>query len=699
MKKKNIITRWSIIGVFFILSVISSFYLVKSYRNTPDSISRIITNINNEIRSLDTLVNEEIGRAASGEDSLCIKNAKTIVLNRLHKVNGLSAKDSLTFDPSKDSISGIITVVNKTIKSLDSHIRKEGERATDLNLLLRKGCCKDSVGKKAEILVIKSLTKVLTNVKGSLKNSLVSLKNQEKKISSAQKSLTNSEQKESKKSIYTWIFLILTCILVTAFIVSVILFSGVLRLFNKNKNKNMNDNDVNSTVSQNNGIDNNTEPTITFNAPIPELSYSIEPSSIAGECILKLSCDMEEAKIFYCYKSNVDNVIAYQGPITINKKCVILAAAAYNEMESKQLSIPIDPSSVSNSSEHDSNINSDKDNLGKEAEEMNNSNTENDKTDSSNSEVTTGATNITTEEKDGSDTKNLSEETKKRIRVFTNNQKTLGISFQGDNHLKATPAVPCQDCHSFTKINENWSVAIVSDGAGSKEHSDMGSNAVCAAFTHYLTHILTKDKRFVNGDIPNEKIWDLEFRALLNTFQSQLKSIKPFNTFDFESLAATIIILAYSPKGYLFAHVGDGRAGVKVNGEWKTILTPHKGEEANQTIFSTTIEFNKKPTLMMSGVFVPETKVEEASIEAFVLMSDGCEDGAWTTYQRVNLPDGDFRVEDVNQPRAQTLEQLMSIIDAPEVEQQAKLIDFITGYNKGFKTEGDDKTILFGKIK
>lgn len=637
MKKKNIITRWSIIGVFFILSVISSFYLVKSYRNTPDSISRITTNINEEIQSL------------------------------------------------------------------DSHIRKEGKRATYLDSLFRNGCCKDSVKIKAEILVIKNLTMALTNVKGSLKKSLVSLKKQEKNISSAQKSLTNSEQKESKASTYTWIFSILTCILVTAFFVSVILFSGVLRLFNKNKNKNKNknmkDNDVNSTVSQNNGIDNNTEPTITFNAPKPELSYSIKPSSIAGECILRLSCDMEEAKIFYCYKSNVYNVIAYQGPITINKKCVILAAAAYKEMESEQLSIPIDPSSVSNSSEHDSNINSDKDNLGKEAEENNNSNTENDKTESSNSEVTTGATNITTEEKDGSDTKNLSEETKKRIRVFTNNQKTLGISFQGDNHLKATPAVPCQDCHSFTKINENWSVAIVSDGAGSKEHSDMGSNAVCAAFTHYLTHILTKDKRFVNGDIPNEKIWDLEFRALLNTFQSQLKSIKPFNTFDFESLAATIIILAYSPKGYLFAHVGDGRAGVKVNGEWKTILTPHKGEEANQTIFSTTIEFNKKPTLMMSGVFVPETKVEEASIEAFVLMSDGCEDGAWTTYQRVNLPDGDFRVEDVNQPRAQTLEQLMSIIDAPEPEQQAKLIDFITGYNKGFKTEGDDKTILFEKIK
>lgn len=150
MKKKNIITRWSIIGVFFILSVISSFYLVKSYRNTPDSISRITTNI------------------------------------------------------------------NKEIQSLDSHIRKEDKRATYLDSLFRNGCCKDSVKIKAEILVIKNLTMALTNVKGSLKKSLVSLKKQEKNISSAQKSLTNSEQKESKASTYTWIFSILTCILVTA---------------------------------------------------------------------------------------------------------------------------------------------------------------------------------------------------------------------------------------------------------------------------------------------------------------------------------------------------------------------------------------------------------------------------------------------------------------------------------------------------
>ena len=40
----------------------------------------------------------------------------------------------------------------------------------------------------------------------------------------------------------------------------------------------------------------------------------------------------------------------------------------------------------------------------------------------------------------------------------------------------------------------------------------------------------------------------------------------------------------------------------------------------------------------------------------------------------------------------------MSVLDQKEDEQKGLIIDFITGYNKGFKTEGDDKTILIGRI-
>lgn len=286
-----------------------------------------------------------------------------------------------------------------------------------------------------------------------------------------------------------------------------------------------------------------------------------------------------------------------------------------------------------------------------------------------------------------------------RVRVFTSAPNLIGISYQGDSHVKAKIPVPCQDCHSFTKVNDVWNIAVVSDGAGSKEHSDIGSNAVCAAFPFYISDLLKKNAIFSDGNIADEKTWDIEFRSILYRFQDDIKKKFVNSNATFDSYAATIIVLVYSKKGYMVAHIGDGRAGIKTNGKWKSIMTPHKGEEANQTIFSTTIEFANKPGLKMSGIYVPETSVSEEPIESFVLMSDGCENGAWSTYQKVDLPDGDFKIQDVNLPRPQTLDMLLSFIDEPdETIRKANIIDFLTQY-KEMKREGDDKTIIIGSVE
>lgn len=511
-------------------------------------------------------------------------------------------------------------------------------------------------------------------------------------ISKASKSDTAKTPFWSSLSIKTIFLIVITFILVTAFIASLILFSGILKLFKK-KNKMEEINTPNTNIDSVEPENLQSKDTIEFVSPKPVLTYTIALINNSTDCVVEIQSNLEDTKIYYCFSEDKKPIL-YSSPIKVSRKCLILAIGMLGDEKSEQIEISVDPY--------------------KEQQKL----AKEDDTKLSTPKVTsTGST--TTDEKDttsgnkaqdGSKTDDtpiqpiVDEPTKaqideKRVRKFTTLNNVIGISYQGDNHIKATPVVPCQDCHSFTKVNDIWNIAIVSDGAGSKEHSDVGSDAVCAAFAFYLSNMLKTDKRFANGDIPNERIWDLEFRALLTKFQNELKVHKAFKSYEFGSLAATIVILAYSPKGYMFAHVGDGRAGVKVNGEWKNILTPHKGEEANQTIFSTSIEFINKPTLMMSGVFVPETKVEQCNIEAFVLMSDGCEDGAWATYQKVNLPDGDFKVEDVNQPRPQTLEELMSILDRKEDDQKGLIIDFITGYNKGFKTEGDDKTILIGRIK
>ena len=285
-----------------------------------------------------------------------------------------------------------------------------------------------------------------------------------------------------------------------------------------------------------------------------------------------------------------------------------------------------------------------------------------------------------------------------RIRRYTEEDDVIGVSLQGDNHVKMNPEVPCQDYHAFTKINDIWNVAIVSDGAGSKKMSHKGSEAVCLAFTAYLKNLFGNDPRFIDGSIVDSKTWDIEFRTILSKFQNDVKKslVTDENTFD--SYSATIIVLAYSSKGYMVGHVGDGRAGVLTNGEWKSIINPHKGEEANQTIFSTTLDFSKNPNIRMSGIYVPETSVSTDVIDAFILMSDGCEQGLWVTYQKEDLPDGDFHIVDKNKPRIGSIEYLFNTISGKKsVEKKNHLIDYLLN-DKVMQKEGDDKTILIGRL-
>lgn len=477
-----------------------------------------------------------------------------------------------------------------------------------------------------------------------------------------------------------------------AFVLVLVLSLGMLCLLKKKRN--VKDDEKLVIPSNNEGGANLTDvgkpvSGVTFESPKPMLSYEICPTDDLTEGVLiKIQSNVADTEIFYCFSEERDKRERYLSPLEIRRACLILAKGVCAGRESDQLEINVDLSEIKKPGRRDSPSAGTKVVIhGGEDDNVNSS----------------YGTDLPITDPSGGEAKNPKSSQPvdaKRVRVFTNSPADiLGISYQGDNHVRTLPRIPCQDYHSFSKVNDVWNVAIVSDGAGSKEHSDIGSKAVCAAFTFYLSRLLESSKHFASGDIPCEKIWDLEFRAMLAKFQSELKSKDMFKSYDFGSYAATIVILAYSPKGCLFAHVGDGRAGVKVNGEWKSILTPHKGEEANQTIFSTTVEFASKPALMMSGVFVPETKVIEGRLEAFVLMSDGCEGGAWSTYQKVDLPNGDFKVEDVNKPRSQTLNDLMTILDCEPTVQQSKLVDFITGYNKGFKTEGDDKTILIGRVK
>ena len=101
--------------------------------------------------------------------------------------------------------------------------------------------------------------------------------------------------------------------------------------------------------------------------------------------------------------------------------------------------------------------------------------------------------------------------------------------------------------------------------------------------------------------------------------------------FEDTDFNATLMVCLQTPLGIMCGHIGDGRMGyLSQDNIWGSMMKPHKGEEANQTIF---LQNNwtkpRIPILKISGVYVPETRILLEQPKAIILMSDGCERSAW----------------------------------------------------------------------
>lgn len=300
-------------------------------------------------------------------------------------------------------------------------------------------------------------------------------------------------------------------------------------------------------------------------------------------------------------------------------------------------------------------------------------------------------------------TQNEEKKSNNRIRLYTetktNRMSIYGMSIQGKGHISDN--TPCQDCHQVEILDaeKNTGIAVVSDGAGSAKNSAEGSKIVCESSIKYMKMAIEKLQWNDSKKLPNEALWNKVIREVVRLVQIDLNEKAKSMGCELRSLAATFIILYFTPEKSYFAHVGDGRAGVKTDEGWKAILTPHKGEETNQTVFVSNEILN--PTdLKISGVSVPETLVIDKPIFAFILMSDGCEDGLWIKNKKEDLPNGDFRYVTLNQPFAPAIEKLIQVIQDKRFENQEKevLFQFMDRYNDNLKSEIDDKTLCFGTL-
>lgn len=273
----------------------------------------------------------------------------------------------------------------------------------------------------------------------------------------------------------------------------------------------------------------------------------------------------------------------------------------------------------------------------------------------------------------------------------------LGASLRGRSHQDS--ATDCQDFHLYANIAKGWNVFVVSDGAGSAKFAGRGSKANCSIFVKLLSDTFTKNQWDKAVSLPSELDWHMEFRSICERMKLLFAEKAKEECVEETDFNATLIVCILTPYGMLCGHIGDGRMGYQSsNGEWKSLMIPHKGEEVNQTLF---LQNNwvapRVPTLKVSGVYVPETRVVNELPKTLVLMSDGCERSAW----ECSIYDSNLaRYTDVNKPHSGFMEPLVdSIVNEKDEERLQLFIDIMDKGTKTCEQERDDKTMLMAILK
>ena len=216
----------------------------------------------------------------------------------------------------------------------------------------------------------------------------------------------------------------------------------------------------------------------------------------------------------------------------------------------------------------------------------------------------------------------------------------------------------------------NWSIAIVSDGAGSAPLSRVGSNIACQTALGDLTKTLGAIETLgddINAELPRIKA------ALVGAAQSALQAIRdeaaarnqPANAF-----AATLLVLvrrAHDDKQLCAAiQVGDGAIALDCASGLKLLGAADHGQHSSETRFLTTqgmdADFNNRVKFSLP-----------ADLRATLVVSDGVSDDYFPEDQRL------VEVFDAVKPLAQNAD-----------DAGAALLQWL-GYEK--KGSSDDRTI------
>lgn len=250
----------------------------------------------------------------------------------------------------------------------------------------------------------------------------------------------------------------------------------------------------------------------------------------------------------------------------------------------------------------------------------------------------------------------------------------------GLGHVKEN--LPLQDACGYQFWENGWGCAIVCDGAGSCVYSHVGA-ALCVDF--FI-------RKFKSIDWSRLLIYPEQLRQEVHTVLYQCVHYLEYSRYPLEELSCTVNGVVFSWDVLISFHIGDGRAGYcDENGNWKALFTPHKGEEANQTLFITSSLWQDNPSQWI------EIQVVQENYTAFCVLTDGCEKAAfecniWSEeeqkFKDPNLPYSKFF-----NPLVQGLQQLYAQGKThDEIQEMWKV--FLKNGNKTLAQEVDDKSLI-----
>jgi hypothetical protein len=159
----------------------------------------------------------------------------------------------------------------------------------------------------------------------------------------------------------------------------------------------------------------------------------------------------------------------------------------------------------------------------------------------------------------------------------------IGASIVGSSHIRSSS--PCQDSCFYQvvsdKVGNEILVALVSDGAGSAQFGEVGSELACEAGGKVLLDIIESvGEAKLAADVASN---------VLDVVRAQIEQAAQARGVTARALACTLLGAVVGPTRALYFQIGDGAIVSREGGTLAPVFWPESGEYANMTYFVTDV--------------------------------------------------------------------------------------------------------------